>query len=204
MKTFQQLCLTCVFALALATATGGSQLPENLPASVLSPIVGPLRVISSNQPVCDGIWEFNQYKSVSHNPVGGIARSNDRHAWDINLCTPTNKNADADKPVFAVAEGQVVKYAGTKPGGGAVLIAHPNAENPVWFSGYLHLRKVNVSLNQQVDVSTVIGDIGEDGTSSEHLHFVVYSGENKRGKLRSFNVTITERRAADSQSVALL
>ena len=172
--------------------------PQKLPTSVLSPVIGPLRVTTSNQAIRDGLWEFNQHKKGYHNPVGGISLSNDRFAWDVNLYTPTNENEDADKPVFAVAGGQVVEYVGTRPGGGygAVLIAHPNAQSPLWFSGYIHLRRVRVSLNQQVNVATVLGEIGRAGTTSEHLHFVVYSGQNSRGNLQSFNTAITERSAA--------
>jgi murein DD-endopeptidase MepM/ murein hydrolase activator NlpD len=171
---------------------------QKLPASVLSPVIGPLRVTSSNQAIRDGLWEFNQHKTGYHNPVGGISFSNDRFAWDINLYTPTNENEDADKTVFAVAGGEVVKYVDTRPGGGrgAVLIAHPNAQSPVWFSGYLHMRRVRVSLSQQVDVATVLGEIGRAGATNEHLHFVVYSGQNSRGNLQSFNTAITERSSA--------
>ena len=169
--------------------------PTNLPTSVLSPVIGALRVTSSNQAINDGKWEFNQYKTGFHTPTGGISLSNDTFAWDINLYTPTSGNADAGKAVFAVASGEVVSYVGTPPGGGpgAVLIAHPNAANPVWFSGYLHMTNVRVTLNQQVDATTIIGEIGKMGTDNEHLHFVVYSGQNTRGNLRSFDTEITER-----------
>jgi pimeloyl-ACP methyl ester carboxylesterase len=169
--------------------------PGNLPISVLSPVIGPLRVTSSNQSVRDGKWEFNQHKTGSHSPTGGISSSNDTFAWDVNLYTSTSGNADAGKAVYAVADGEVVSYVGTPPGGGpgAVLIAHPNRNNPVWFSGYLHLTSVGVAINQPVDVNTVIGEVGKIGADNDHLHFVVYSGQNTRGNLQSFNATLVER-----------
>jgi pimeloyl-ACP methyl ester carboxylesterase len=169
--------------------------PTGLPTSVLSPVIGPLRVTTSNLAIADSKWEFNQHKTGSHTATGGISLSNDTFAWDANLYTPTNSNADAGKAVFATAVGQVVSYVGTQPGAGpgAVLIAHPNATAPVWFSGYLHMTNVDVIMNQVVTSSTVIGDVGRTGTSTENLHFVVYSGTNTRGNLRSFNATITER-----------
>lgn len=169
--------------------------PTGLPTSVLSPVIGSLRVTTSNQGTPDGKWEFNQHGTGFHTPTGGISLSNDRYAWDVNLYTPTSGNADAGKTVFAVADGQVVSYIGTSPGGGpgAVLIAHPNASNPVWFSGFLHMTNVRVSVNEFVTPTTVIGEIGRVGANNDHLHFVVYSGQNTRGNLQSFNVAITER-----------
>lgn len=169
--------------------------PTGLPTSVLSPVIGPLRVTTSNQQIADGKWEFNQHKTGNHTSTGGISLSNDTFAWDANLYTPTNSNADAGKTVFATAAGQVVSYVGTPPGSGpgAVLIAHPNAANPVWFSGYLHMTNVRVTLNQVVDSTTVLGDIGRTGASNDNLHFVLYSGQNTRGNLRSFNTVINER-----------
>jgi pimeloyl-ACP methyl ester carboxylesterase len=169
--------------------------PNGLPTSVLSPVIGPLRVTTSNQGVKDGKWEFNQHKTGFHTPTRGISLSNDTYAWDVNLYTPTSGNADAGKSVFAVADGQVVSYVGTQPGKGpgAVLIAHPNAANPIWFSGYLHMTNVKVTINQPVNATNVIGEIGRIGADNDHLHFVVYSGQNTRGNLRSFNTIITQR-----------
>ena len=167
--------------------------PTGLPTSILSPVIGPLRVTVSNQGINDGKWEFNQHKTGNHTAIGGISLSNDTFAWDVNLYTSTNSNADAGKTVFATAAGQVISYVGTQPGGGpgAVLIAHPNAANPVWFSGYLHMTNVRVVLNQVVDSTTVLGDVGRTGAANEHLHFVVYSGQNTRGNLRSFNAAVS-------------
>ena len=171
--------------------------PTGLPTSVLSPVIGPLRVTSSNQGINDGRWEFNQHRTGYHTATGGISLSNDTYAWDINLYTPTSGNADAGRAVFATAPGQIVSFVGTATGAGpgAVLIAHPNATSPVWFSGYLHMTNVRVTSGQIVDQSTVVGDIGRIGAINDHLHFVVYSGANTRGNLQSFNVLITEKTA---------
>ncbi len=172
--------------------------PTGLPTSVLSPVIGSRRIIPPGQHATDNVWEFNQHKSVLHSPGGGISLTNDTYAWDVNLYTSTSGNADVGKTVFATAPGQVVSFVGTPPGGsyGAVLIAHPNAANPVWFSGYLHLRNIRVAINQMVDPSTVLGDVGATGASNDHLHFAVYHGSNTRGNLQSFNVAINERSSA--------
>jgi pimeloyl-ACP methyl ester carboxylesterase len=173
-------------------------LPSGLPSSVLSPVLGPLRMTTSNLGINDGKWEFNQHKLGSHSPTGGISLSNDTLAWDVNLYTPTSGNGDVGKAVFAVSDGEVVSYVGTPPGGGpgAVLIAHPNKSNPIWFSGYLHMTNVRVTLNQQVTPSTVVGEISRVGAENDHLHFVVYSGQDTRGNLQSFNATVLERSAS--------
>lgn len=172
-----------------------SPTPGNLPPSILSPVIGPLRITSSNQGISDGKWEFNQHMTGFHSPTGGISLSNDTLAWDVNLYASTSGNADSGKAVYAVADGEVVSYVGTQPGGGpgAVLIAHPNRLNPIWFSGYLHMTNVRVSLNQPVNITTILGDIGRVGADNEHLHFVTYSGQNTRGNLLSFNAPIVER-----------
>lgn len=170
-----------------------------LPSSVLSPVIGPLRVTSSNQGVV-GFWEFNQYPGGGlHTSTGGIAGSDDRYAWDVNQYLQGNPNADAGKEVYATADGDVVNYAGVGLPNGckAVLIAHPSSQNPEWYSGYLHLASYNVSIPQHVTSTTVIGRIGRSCATNDHLHFVIYT-KNASGKLISFNANITERTAACS------
>jgi murein DD-endopeptidase MepM/ murein hydrolase activator NlpD len=172
------------------------------PSSVLSPVVGPLRVTSSNQGVT-GFWEFNQYPGGGlHTTTGGIMRSDDSYAWDVNLYLQGNPNADAGKEVYATADGDVVNYAGVGlPNDcNAVLIAHPSSQSPQWYSGYLHLASYNVSIPQRVTANTVIGRIGRKCVTvnpNDHLHFVIYT-KNTSGKLISFNANITERTAGCS------
>jgi PKD repeat protein len=164
------------------------------PNNILSPVFGSLRVTNTNLHINDGKWEFNQHKTAEHISVG-IGGSNDYYAWDVNLYAPDNSNADDGKPVYAIAEGDVVKYAGTSDPGyiGSVLIAHPNKENPEWWSGYLHMENIGVSLNQHVTTSTFLGNIGRAGADNDHLHYVVYTGANSWGNLVSFNANIIER-----------
>jgi Peptidase family M23 len=180
-----------------------SPAPTGIPSTVLSPVIGPLKMTTTNQGIADGKWEFNQHMTGYHRASGGISGSNDKFAWDVNLYSKTSSNDDAGEPVFAAADGDVVYYAGVAPGAkaGAILIAHPSKDNPVWWSGYLHLKNIKVGL-QRVSASTHIGDIGRDGANNDHLHFVLYYGENKRGGLQSFNATITERGSATPSSQA--
>jgi pimeloyl-ACP methyl ester carboxylesterase len=169
--------------------------PTSIPTAVLAPVIGSRRVTQSNLGIADGKWEFDQHMTLLHRAGGGISGSNDKFAWDVNLYTPTNSNEDVGQPVYATADGDVVSYAGVAPGAaaGAVLIAHPNKTNPVWWSGYLHMKNIKVILGQHVTASTVIGEIGRAGANNDHLHFVIYYGENRGGGLISFNADINER-----------
>jgi hypothetical protein len=172
------------------------------PTSVLSPVIGPLRMTTTNQGL-SGYWEFNRHMTGYHRPGGGIGGSNDTHAWDVNLYLQGNTNADAGRDVYATANGTVVRFAGVGlPNDcNAVLIAHPNSQNPEWYSGYLHLGSYNVSIGQSVTSSTVIGTVGRACANNDHLHFVVYTGSNSSGGLVSFNTTITERTAGCSINI---
>jgi murein DD-endopeptidase MepM/ murein hydrolase activator NlpD len=166
------------------------------PTHVLSPVEGPLRITSSNLHIADGLWEFNQHKTGFHQPGRGVSGSDDTHAWDANwYVSSTNMNADAGQQVFAAADGEVVPYAGVSPGSsaGSLLIAHPNAPNAVWWSGYLHMTKIVLSVGDPVTTSTVLGRVGQEGATNDHLHFVVYGGRNSSSALESFDVQIIQR-----------
>lgn len=173
------------------------------PTSILSPVVGPLRFGST---AITGFWVFNQHRTGAHVPGGGWGNSNDTYAWDINLYLQGDNNADAGKPVYATSNGTVVGYTGfgLPNSCNAVLIAHPNSQNPEWYSGYLHLNdNPSVNVGQPVTSNTVIGTIGRKCADNDHLHFVVYTGTNTNGGLVSFNANITERTACNNGSSTL-
>jgi murein DD-endopeptidase MepM/ murein hydrolase activator NlpD len=73
-----------------------------------------------------------------------------------------------------------------------VLIEH-NSNGRIWWSGYLHMAGIAVSLGQQVTTGTVIGYIGRAGADNDHLHFVTYNGTNTWGGLRSYDAHLTVR-----------
>ncbi|MBM3241061.1 hypothetical protein FJZ31_32660 [Candidatus Poribacteria bacterium] len=184
--------LICLFAL---TYPAGS---ASIPSEVLSPVVGDLEVVSSLEQCSGAKWCFNQYKSGGHAPGGGICQADDTYAWDTNLNSP-EFDWDKGKPVYAVEQGVVAqKYGGDciNAGGsyGQLLIEHKYQGN-TWWSGYLHLKDIQVSLGQSVDKNTLLGYISNTSLESipNHLHFVVYKGENSRGKLVSFNANIVTR-----------
>ena len=168
-----------------------------LPTTILSPVKGAFTVASSSSTK----WSFNQHKTDKHKPNKGIGGSDDTYAWDINLNYPSD-NTDKGKPVYAVADGFVtIQYAdrlnGSKGSFGQLLIEHNNG-GVKWWSGYLHMRNIEVSPSTAshkvwVTKNTILGYISDKGANNDHLHFAVYKGENKQYKLKSFNVAFSER-----------
>lgn len=90
--------------------------------------------------------------------------------------------------VYPAAPGIVARIAFSTCGGNQVFIYH-TVNGVKYTTSYLHLLRVNVSTNQVVDTSTVIGAVGGGSTASRnggydrcttgaHLHFGTASGWN--------------------------
>jgi Membrane proteins related to metalloendopeptidases len=194
-RTLVASILVAVFILASAISAQG----DGLPSQVLSPVNGPLEVVSTLGDCSNTQWCFNQHKTGGHIAGGGICRGDDTYAWDANLNTPP-LDSDNNQPVYAVAQGVVTQTFGgclnaDDPGTyGQVLIEH-DYQGKKWWSGYLHLANIQVSKGQSVTQDTIIGYVSHTGVvdNVNHLHFAVYTGENSQGMLKSFNVQIVPR-----------
>jgi hypothetical protein len=171
-----------------------------LPITVLSPVVGAIGTVSTEEDCfplyTDGKWCFNQHQTLLHYPGGGIGDSDDKYAWDANLNYPVH-DTDNGKPVYSVSDGVVTtSYAGMLNAGGSagqLLIEH-ETNGVKWWSGYLHLRDIQVNPGQTVTNKSLVGFISDIGATNNHLHFVVYKGENISGGLVSYDLQIIERR----------
>jgi HEAT repeat protein len=185
-------------------AMGQSQTQNSLelPIQVLSPVMGPMETVSDVNDCSGTKWCFNQHKTgmngIGHIPGGGVGKADDTYAWDANLNTADEWDLDNGKPVYAVAPGVVCQTYGSKKnaddigGYGQVLIEH-SYQGKKWWSGYLHLTNIQVVKGQAVTEETILGNVSQVGADNSHLHFVVYTGENSEGKLRSFDAQISQR-----------
>jgi hypothetical protein len=179
--------------------------PPAIPSEVLSPILGDLETVSSLEECHDTKWCFNQHGScdggIGHCVGGGVCQADDTYAWDANLNTPT-PDSDAGMPVHAVAEGFVAEtYAectnGDDGSSGQLLIRH-DLGGIIWWSGYLHMSNILVTPGTHVYANSLLGYISDKGATNKHLHFVVYTGENTRGSLVSFDARIVPRLGSTS------
>jgi tetratricopeptide (TPR) repeat protein len=178
------------------------------PSQVLSPVDGPLEVVSTLGDCSNTQWCFNQHMTGGHVAGGGICGADDTYAWDANLNTPSH-DSDYNQPVYAAAPGIVTQtFGGCKNANdhgsyGQVLIEH-DFQGTKWWSGYLHLGNIQVLKGQSVTQDTVIGYISHTGMVDKvnHLHFAVYTGENSRSKLKSFDTQIVPRSINGNQDTS--
>jgi hypothetical protein len=167
---------------------------------ILSPVDGSLEVTSTDNCAL-GNWCFNKHRGPSHQ--NGICQSVDIDAWDVNLRTQTNSDADAGKWVASVGVGIVEQtYGGycesvDTDGNsyGQVIIRHDSPVGNPWWSAYLHMTEIQVSPGQTVNAGTPLGRISNVSPYSipNHLHFVVYNESNTKGGLVSTDATIMDR-----------
>ncbi len=173
--------------------------------TVLAPVVGPLRVTGPANASCansQAVWTFCQHRTGLHASRRGVGGSDDTYAWDVNLV----RNADRGRQVFAVAPGRVVRYGDVRglpnPSGGVLVEHSPRgvpcaaAGSGCWWSGYLHLASISVTIGQSVDRATPIGVVGNVSPRPvpHHLHFAVYEGANRRQGLVSVDAGFFVRR----------
>ncbi len=83
--------------------------------------------------------------------------------------------ASEGSPIYATADGTVIKMNNEKTGGNVIIINHGGGVTTV----YCHLSKFNVKIGQKVNRWDVIGFVGQTGKSiGPHVHYEV----RKNGK----------------------
>ena len=105
-------------------------------------------------------------------PVSGMisSRFGDRSGVRRYTHTGTDIAAPMGTAVTAAAAGTVAQAGWNGSYGNCIIINHANGVQ-TW---YAHLSKMNVSVGQQVDTSTVIGNVGSTGNSTgPHLHLEI-------------------------------
>lgn len=143
---------------------------------------------SVNFPVNEGGNNWSHSHGSSGHFLNVCGSVIDELALDLNLNTPTF-NSDAGKTVRAVADGQVVNFAGCASSFhanyGAVMVRHNStlvlddgsAFNP-WYSGYLHMSNI-ATIGTNVSMGSPIGLVSNVSLDSipAHLHMAVYVGQ---------------------------
>ncbi len=85
----------------------------------------------------------------------------------VDYGTPTGT------PVWAVADGQVVRAGYDKGGGNMVCVKHVLSLETC----YLHLSKIGVKVGERISQKAIIGESGNTGMSTgPHLHFAMKRG----------------------------
>ena len=105
-------------------------------------------------------------------PVSGMisSRFGDRSGVRRSTHTGTDIAAPMGTAITAAAEGTVASAGWNGSYGNCIIINHANGVQ-TW---YAHLSKINVSVGQQVNTSTVIGNVGSTGNSTgPHLHLEI-------------------------------
>ena len=120
--------------------------------------------------------------------TGGFSRYH--NALDIASGNGSNIYAANSGVVVTVKGGCIVGNLGCNGRGGNYIVIKHNTNN--YYTVYMHLKDIKVSLGQDVSGGQVIGTMGNTGnvypvprgsnsTVGKHLHFCLYIGEPYRG-----------------------
>lgn len=173
-------------------------------STVYAPIMGTFKIFGSSDSsnATSQEWSFWQHKTDYHRKGGGFkGGADDTYAWDISLnlwyVSSTASDLDRGMTFYPVQSGTVVKWyvddsdtsndqSSSGNSANAILIKHTNSDGSNWWSGYLHANTISVKDGDLVTISSPIGTIGKKGsTNNNHLHLIIYTGENKYSGLNS-------------------
>ncbi len=183
--------------------------------------------VSVASPV-DGRWRWGNgpgdsgYSGHLHTPT-------QRYCYDLLVLDDVDGGRDSlrgdpernesffgwDRPIYCVEDGKVVAVLddvednfGRKANpandplrNGLVWVEHPGPH----YSAYYHIHKggARVKVGQAVKAGTVLGRVGNAGSSSEpHLHFGYYVRDHLTGRIRNVPVRIRDLRTTDGRDAA--
>ncbi len=133
----------------------------------------------------------NWYAIAYEGHATGTEANIQKYATDWNLAG----NADAGKPVYAMANG-VVENIYTDSGSMKIRYSDPltltngyTFAADHWRSWYGHMTNIQVSEGQRVTAGQVVGYVGSVSASTEHLHFSLY-GDTSETVLSGYNAIV--------------
>ena len=185
---------------------GGGTRDEGQQSSLSNPAVDPgLKSAESISQKAQGIdknletmarfFEDKSYKmatSPSINPTAGwqtssFGKRKDPFTGEEEFHYGIDIAASHGSPVFATADGYVLKVKTEKTGGNVIILNHGGGVTTV----YCHLSKFNVKVGQKVKRRDVIGFVGQTGKAiGPHVHYEV----RKNGRpVNPYNYILEDR-----------
>jgi len=144
-----------------------------------------------------GGWPPGEWTDA--NPYGRLYFLGRHTGSDLNLNKPT-WDLDRGKPVYAVADGQVI-FAGHLPDwGNVIVIRHWLEDGNACYSRYGHLGIVEVTADQEVLRGAGIGTIGRRSGGPYHLHFDLVKSdvlEDDPGHWPGYDLALLNRHYVD-------
>ena len=121
----------------------------------------------------DPSFNFHMREPLSWPLKHGVITSHPGRRWG-GLHTGIDISVRSGTPTSSAGLGDVI-FVGYHPAYGNRVEVYHNQWGII--SSYSHLKKILVSYEQRVEKDTIIGEVGNTGTSTgPHLHFEIYSG----------------------------
>jgi len=157
---------------------------ENDVDALINRLVGGTQVTS---PGADVSTSTQYYQLPVKQTKGGVNIDENNKPWVVGSFLPSqyinethpsgHNGVDLKAPrgtsIYPIGPGEVISTAVQPKGGNTVKVSH---EDGAVVSYYAHMDSVNVSVGDQVDFNTVLGQMGDSGNAKgrgAHLHYEV-------------------------------